>query len=398
MRFMANYVVLPESSLLVIAAWVIAAWLCDRWDRFPHLAITSPEKRCGKTTLLDILLTIVPRPRYTTNISPAALYRVVEAERPTLLMDESQSISRRGSEASEVIREILNAGIGRNAKVTRCGGLNRDKIEEFSVYGPKVFGQIGDLDGVLADRSLPVPMKRKTKADVVQRYRSRTVDSIGQAIHDKLEQWAGENGDRAAVVYDKLEPFDIDNDRMADLLTPLQAVLTVLEGSEGSEGIFKGGPRTGTPLETLRGYAEGLDERDREQETQTPGVRLLAACREIFGTFKEPPTGGSKWLGTDQLISVLVQREEEPWHRWNKGQPITRETLANLLRPYGIRSAFNKERTGKGYYAYNFGEAWNRYLPLEIPSNPSNPSNPSPSAKPSLLAKPLADRQKGGER
>src|SRR5262249_10838313 len=109
-------------------------------------------------------------PRYTTNISPAALYRLVEKEKPTLLMDESQSLSRRGSESSEVIREILNAGTGKNAKAIRCGGPRMNEIEEFSVYSPKVFAMIGEPDGVLADRSLPVPMKRKTKDDDVQRY------------------------------------------------------------------------------------------------------------------------------------------------------------------------------------------------------------------------------------
>src|SRR5262249_44709888 len=117
--FLARYIVLPPVLVLVVAAWVVAAYLIDVWDRFPHLAINSPEKRCGKTTLLDLIFLLAPRPRYTTNISPAALYRLVELERPTLLMDESQSLRRRGSESIEVICEILNAGIGRNAKVLR---------------------------------------------------------------------------------------------------------------------------------------------------------------------------------------------------------------------------------------------------------------------------------------
>ena len=270
MNFLADYVVLPESSVLVIAAWVIAAWLADVWDRFPHLAITSPEKRCGKTLLLELLFPIVPRPLYTTNISPAALYRAVQRDKPTLLMDESQSISRRGSEASEVIREILNAGIGKNARVIRCGGANHDEIHEFSVYSPKVFALIGDLDGVLSDRCLPVPMKRKTKEHKVERYRSRKVEADGKVLHDKLEQWAAANGEKIAEVYDTVQSFNIDNDRMADLLTPLQAVLTVLGGEE--------------PLDILQKYACGLDERDREQETQSPGVRLLVACREMTST------------------------------------------------------------------------------------------------------------------
>jgi hypothetical protein len=373
-QFLADYIVLPETSLLVLSAWVIAAWLADKWDRFPHVAINSPEKRCGKSLLLELLFLIVPRPRYTTNISPAALYRVVQAERPTLLMDESQSLSRRGSEASEVIREILNAGIGKNAKVIRCGGANHDQIEEFSVYSPKVFAMIGEPDGVLADRSLPVQMKRKTKDDQVQRYRSRVVEEDGKKLHAKLEKWAEDNAEKVAKVYDGLEPFAIANDRMADLLTPLQAVLEVL----GGDPKVMEGRR---PLTLLKEYAEGLDERDKAMEMQSPGVRLLAACRGIFSGEADRKT--YVFLPTDLLIRWLAGRREEPWYRYNKGEPITREALANLLRPFGIKPSPNKKQTNRGYHAEDFREAWDRYLPPAAPlKNPPNPPNPySPNGR-----------------
>jgi putative DNA primase/helicase len=359
-RFLADYVALPDVSVVVVATWVVAAWLADKWDKFPHLAATSPEKRCGKTTLLDVLATIVPRPRYTTNISPAALYRVIEAEKPTLLMDESQSISRRGSEASEVIREILNAGIGQNAKVTRCGGEKFEQIQEFSVYSPKVFALIGNLDGVLADRCLPVELRRKTKSDEVQRFRSRVVGPRGKGLYGLLEKWAKSNGKTVATVYDRLTPFDIENDRMAELLLPLQAMLTVA---------------CKDALGTLEEYAQSLDSRDKEQEMQSPGVRLLVACRELFAPSRSYPAG-FLFIPTELLIARLVNRGEEPWHRWCRGQPITGEALANLLRPYGIKPGRNKQQTARGYHAADFREAWDCYLPSPS-KNPSTPSTPA---------------------
>jgi hypothetical protein len=344
---------MPDTSFLVVAAWIVAAYLIDNWDRFPHLAITSPEKRCGKTLLLDLLYLLAPRPRYTTNISPAALYRLVEKEKPTLLMDESQSLSRRGSEASEVIREILNAGIGRNSKVTRCAGENHD-VEEFSVYSPKVFALIGEPDAVLADRTLPVPLRRKTANNVVERYRSRVVEAEATKLQAAICQWAEKNAQRSAAIYDTLEPFPIENDRMADLLLPLQAVLTAIDG--------------GQSLGVLHQFAQELDARDREQEMQSPGVRLLAACREIFGN-------ATSFISTESLIKQLASRREEPWYRWNKGFKISRESLANLLRPYGIRPSKNKKQTARGYHAADFQDAWKRYLTQNISSIPSIPSN-----------------------
>lgn len=86
--FVHTFIVLDPVKVFAIVAWVIAARLIMEFDRFPHLAIYSPQKRCGKTTLLLILEQIVPRPYNTANISPAAIYRLVDKERPTLIIDE----------------------------------------------------------------------------------------------------------------------------------------------------------------------------------------------------------------------------------------------------------------------------------------------------------------------
>jgi hypothetical protein len=357
MIFIGDYIVLPELSLLVVASWLVASWLADHWDKFPYLAITSPGKRCGKTTLLDLLYFLATRPRYTTNISPAALYRVVEQERPTLLMDESQSISRRGSEASEVLREILNGGIGKNAKVTRCGGPNRDQIQEFQVYCPKAFAMIGDPDEVLADRSLPVRMKRRARNEPVKRYREKEIKQEAEKLQGKIKKWVKTNARKVAEIYQGIEPFDIDNDRMADVLMPLQAVLEVSDPAA---------------IEKLSQYAWGLDERDKEREMQSLGIRLLLACREIYTVIKK-----ADFIQTDNLIADLMSRDEEPWAHCNRGaEPITREMLANLLRPYGVKSQRNKSQTATGYFRAAFEDAWNRYLPVPC-KNPAIPANPA---------------------
>jgi hypothetical protein len=82
------------------------------------------------------------------------------------------------------------------------------------------------------------------------------------------------------------------------------------------------------------------------------------------------------FLKTESLITRLVKRKEEPWHRWNNGEPISREKLAYLLRQYKIQSAKNKEGTARGYYKAGFQTAWDRYLPPPS-KNSSNPSNSS---------------------
>lgn len=344
---------MPESLVLTAALFAQTAHFIDvetagPWDQFPHVAITSPEMECGKTRLLKALGTIVPRPRAVTNMSSAVLYRLIEKERCTVLLDESGNLKRLGCENSEMFREMLNAGIEKDAKAMRCGGKDKDFTpQEFSIYSPKVFALIGDLDGVLASRCLPMRLKRKTDADRVLRFRLREVKERGGKIHDAMAEWAVNNRERIEKVYSRLEPLDIKDDRMADLLMPLQAVLSM----------------AGLPTDLLEEYVRLVDERNREQEMQSLGVRLLIACRFVFRQ--------EEFLRTETLISLLCQRTEEPWNRLNNGQPITPEKLSSLLRPYDIKPRLSLDRTCRGYYADAFRDAWKSYTP----GNPSNLSD-----------------------
>ena len=198
---------------------------------------------------------------------------------------------------------------------------------------------------MLADRCLPVCMKRKTSVDNVGSFRSRLVEPIGKKLHDQIEKWTTDNAESITKVYDSLDVFPIENDRLAELLLPLQAVLTVVDKDR---------------LPMLAEYASAIDTKD--EETESPGVRLLMACRKVFANIKADKDG-ARFLATVKLISELSARSEEPWNRWTRGGLITAEALANLLRPFGIRSARNKDQTARGFFAHDFQEAWSRYLP-----------------------------------
>jgi hypothetical protein len=355
--FLNRYVVLPETEILVVSCWVLASWMVDSWDRFPHLAISSPEKRCGKTLLMRLLELVTHRAYNMANVSPAAVYRLIKKEQPTLLVDEAQSLSRRGSEAAEVTREIFNASIDRNARIVRCGGKRMDEVFEFPIYGPKVIALIGQLDSILADRCLPVRLERKTADQAVERYRSRKVEADANDLHDEIETWANENTQQAADAYDSLSPFPIANDRLAELLLPLQAVLEVVERNL---------------LPALEAYARRVDE--AEDDKASPGVLLLGACRELFGS--------RRFMSTQELVNHLIEREEEPWRHWNRGESISAEAIARLLRPFEIRpdkfqqKVAGKVMTRRGYYSKDFLAAWDRYLPPS-PQPPGYPATPT---------------------
>jgi len=352
--FITDYVVLPDDTAFAVACWVAAAHLHGCWDRFPHLSINSPEMRCGKTTLLEVLNTIVPNPLFTSNISSAALFRMIDKEHNTLLFDEAQSLSRRGSESSEVMLEILNAGITRHASVKRCGGKHDDyEVRSFGIYSPKVFALIGKTPPVLADRSLPVHLERRLPDEIVLPNRSRVREPHGAEVKNKLILFASHYRETIIAIYNALDGYDLSNARMADLLIPLQAVASI----------------DGTHLDLLEQFAFSLDERDRDILSQSIGVKLLHSLRTLFVN--------KSFFPTKDLVDELNQ--DETWRSQSHGHGLNAESLAKVLSEYKIRPVKKRDKTQtRGFYRELFAEAWERYL--SDPATPSSPSEPSASA------------------
>ena len=101
-----RHVALPEGASVALALWVLFAATHDSWSVSPILAAVSPVKRCGKTTLLHLLSTLVPRPLAAANITSAALFRAVEKYKPTLILDEADTFLPEREE----LRGVLNSG------------------------------------------------------------------------------------------------------------------------------------------------------------------------------------------------------------------------------------------------------------------------------------------------
>ena len=116
---LTHYVVMSRAAADATSLWVLHTHLIEAADITPRLAIKSPEKRCGKTTLLMIISHLAARALTTSNISPAALFRTMESAKPTLLIDEADTFVA----MSDELRGIINSGHTRaTAFVVRTEG------------------------------------------------------------------------------------------------------------------------------------------------------------------------------------------------------------------------------------------------------------------------------------
>ena len=167
------HMVFPDHVAEACTLWVLHTHAIDAARISPLLAITSPEKRCGKTTLECLLSKLTHRPLPAANISPAALFRAVEKWQPTLLIDEADTFLRGNDE----LRGIINSGHTRDtAFVIRTVGDDHEPAR-FSTWGPKAIALIGTLPPTLHDRSIVIRLRRKKPDEKVQRLEMDKLDT-----------------------------------------------------------------------------------------------------------------------------------------------------------------------------------------------------------------------------
>ena len=164
-----DFVVLSDHAAVAMALWAVHARPRPRRrEDFPRLALSSPDKRCGKTTALLVMQKLVPKPLSASNITSAVLLRVVESERPTLLIDEADTFLK----GNEELRGILNSGHNRDlASVWRTVGEDHEP-RRFDTWAPVAVAMIGRLPDTLADRSIEIDMRRKRPTDEVKKFRA----------------------------------------------------------------------------------------------------------------------------------------------------------------------------------------------------------------------------------
>jgi hypothetical protein len=352
--FVRSYVVLDAEQADAITLWAAHTHCIDAFEFSPYVAASSAEMRSGKTTLMKLLELIVARPWRVVTPSEAVVYRKIDRDRPTILLDEYDTIFR--DREQEPLRALLNAGNEAGATVPRCAGANRDALVDFKTFCPKALAGIGRLPTTIADRCIEIRLKRKAPGEAVSRFRRRDIAAQAEPLLQLLVSWGERDVDALALARPDL-PAEL-NDRAADGWEPLLAI------ADRAGGDWP---------ERARRSALALSSRDGDEESM--GVRLLADVRTIFAEREVEK------LASGTLTEALAAIEEAPWGDW-KGKPLHPRGLARILRSYGIKSEqlWTDGKNIHGYRRERFEDAWTRYLtfhPLE-PLEPASDQGLSP--------------------
>lgn len=340
--FIRTYVILSEAQAVVSGLWILHTHAFEAAENTPYLQICSAEKQSGKTRLLEVLEPLILNPWLTGRVTAAVLARKIDAQSPTLLLDETDAAFGGDEEYSETLRSVLNTGHRRGGVASCCVGQGLNiGFKDFNTFCPKALAGIGKLPDTIADRSIPIRLERRARSEVVTRFRRRKVTGAGRMFYERAAAWAQQH----VPALKNAEPDLPDelSDRQQDCAEPLVVIADTL-GGDWPE----------------RARSALLELFKTGQQEQSRGVELL---KDIQVIFDEQVTDR---LASETLVQKLVEIETSPWGEWNRGKGLTKIQLARLLRPFEIAPRTIRLEAGgtaRGYHRDQFSEAWERYLP-----------------------------------
>jgi len=350
-RFFCRYIAFAtESQARVLALWVAHTWVKATLSYTPYLHIYSAEKRCGKSRILECLELLCEDAWIVARPTPAALFRTIEQRRPTLLVDEVDTLFSRGSdEASEALRGIFNTGFYRTGSVPRVAGPHGE-VRNFSVFCPKALSGIGSLPDTVADRCIPIRMVRRKPNQEVTRFRRRVAEREADVVRRSLLAWREGDGVLEGLQHATPDCPESFTDRQQDIIEPLLAISDMAGGHWPTQA-----------REDLAQLCAVASDQD-----QSLGVKLLRDMHRVFG--------GARMVKTSQVLEVLVGLDTDaPWaDRWGEdvlGRSVivrAANQMAAMLKPYEISPRtmrFGSEGLAKGYRSEDFKDAWERYCP-----------------------------------
>ncbi len=288
--FLRRFMIMSEAQHVAAVLWIAHTHAIDACTYTPYLAITSAEKRCAKSRLLEVLEYLVREPWPTSGTTAPALFRRIDAKRPTLLLDEIDALNKGNPEMAEAVRGVLNAGNKAGATISRCVGKGTEMlVRDFATFCPKAVSGIGALPDTIRDRSLPIRLQRKLSSNKVERLRARLVKPEADPLKERVKNWV--EGQVPQLTDARPQMPEELNDRQQDGSEILFAIADCAGGEWPS--------RTRKALLELFRSVDVGDDSSR--------MRMLSDLRDIYNQF---PLADA--FSTAELLEKLKHIETSP--------------------------------------------------------------------------------------
>lgn len=353
--WIGRYLSVPsDHCITVLTLWAAHTHVNEMFYVTPRLIIDSAEPESGKTRVLELLNLLCRAPIFTMNTTIAALYRRLNDQQRTVLLDETDAIFAPKAAANhEDLRALLNAGYKRGATVDRCVGDGKKMaVVEFPVFAPAALaGIVGHMPATITTRAVTIHMRRRAPGEVVDEFLEEDAAEQAVPLRESLAAWLGSVADESLKGARPTMPTGV-RDRRAEIW---RALLAIADAA--------GGDWPERARSACRHFVLATDPGELSL-----GVRLLADLREVFGDRDRRPSA--------ELCQLLAALDEAPWSDMY-GKPIDQRRLARMLGKYGVAPKVVKidGTPVRGYARDDLVDVWRRYLPPE--RNQRNQRNPA---------------------
>lgn len=350
-----RFAILPKGADVALSAWLIHSYAEEAASHSPIILVSAPDSDCGKSTVLKILLYIACRSIPNSNITAPALFRVIDAYAPTIIMDEADAILP----DREDLRAVLDSGHERHlAYVLRTVGEDH-KPKKFRTWGPKAIACIGGVHRTIKSRSIEISMKRALKEEEKKLTAfPREATNLFADLRRKIRRWTDDNLEALKVCEPTL-PSEFRG-RRKDNWAPLFAIAQVL-GDEWSKKIE-------TASLSLSGSIS--------HSVDSNGSILLKDLRTFFEETH------SIQVSTENLLNYLHRLDDRPWSEWGRAsKPMSPRQLAETLKPFDIAPKNLRsegDKVLKGYTFEQCKDAFSRYITdtQNVQTEKDPPKNP----------------------
>jgi putative DNA primase/helicase len=335
-KHVRRFIAVKQELAHAVALWVLATHGLEAFNIFPRLLATSYAPEAGKTTLLRLIASVVPRPSIHDEATAASIYRTIDPNEPRCyLFDEMDNLRER---QYQKLRKVLNSGFQRGGYFTV---IERGDERQFPTFAPAGIFMIGEPHPAVASRCIWLRMKRRRPDETIEPFDAAdpAIAAESSILARQATRWAQDN---VAALKALPRPATTLISRPSDIWLPLLkcAALAAGEWPERAEKAI-------SELEAHRGEGAPYDDLARDI------TAFLAKTKKSR-------------VSADELATWLIERGNPRWGF----ERLTKNLLAYKLRPLGITPKpmrFSSTQVGQGYEVADFADFIARHAPPRLP-------------------------------
>lgn len=227
------YYTTDDNVYKVLALYIYMTYFYELFGQIPYLFLNG-EKGSGKSILDTTIYMLAFDAKMAIDISESSLFRMVSIEGGTVILDEMENLTSRKATQDSTMAAALKGGYARSGKIYRYN-KEKNSIDPFDVYGPKVISNIFGIDDVIEDRCIAIntyrlKVTKETKMEDPKYYLQEKLDEVRELTSKCTLSSLVHFQELHKIYTDSL--FETGNARLSQILTPIMAVAKLVDKEE----------------------------------------------------------------------------------------------------------------------------------------------------------------------